>query len=254
MARRVRRGRKMGLGMRRPQGPHRPDDLGPTNRVTHVMEEMLQALYVLTEERGMEEVPRDATELSGLPQHVPDDLAAAGYVTLHDGRMKLTELGRHLGRGVVRRHRLAERLLTDVLDFDLGTEEEVACEMEHIVSPELTRAICTLLGHPTTCPRGHPIPPGPCCAADEREVETAVLPLTEMAPGEGGVIAHISTVDRGRLDRLSGLGIFPGDEIQLVQKSPACVIQAGETTVALDPEVADDIRVRRLDVAAGNGE
>ncbi len=237
----------MGLGIRRPQGPHRPDDLGPTNRVTHAMEEMLQALYVLTEEKGMEEVPRDAPELSELPQNVPDDLAAADYITLHGDRMRLTELGRHLGRGVVRRHRLAERLLTDVLDFDLGTEEEVACELEHIVSP----AICTLLGHPTTCPRGHPIPPGPCCAAHERELETAVLPLTQMAPGERGVIAHISTVDRGRLDRLSGLGIFPGDEVMLVQKSPACVIQAGETTVALDADVAGDIRVRRLDVNDG---
>ena len=252
MARRDRRGRGGPRGKRRGLGrPHRPDDLGPALKATQPMEEMLQALYVLIEEQGREQVPRNAPELAPLPPPTVDELEQAGYITLSDGNIELTEQGWWLGRGVVRRHRLAERLLTDVLDFDLGTEEDVACEMEHIVSPELTRAICTLLGHPTTCPRGKPIPPGPCCAAHEREVETAVLPLTKMAPGERGIVAHISTVDRDRLDRLSGLGIFPGDEIELLQKSPAFVIQAGETTVALDLDVAKDIRMRRLDVNDG---
>jgi DtxR family Mn-dependent transcriptional regulator len=252
MARRQRRGQRGRFGRGRgPGAPHRPDDLGPALKATQPMEEMLQALYVLIEEQGRESVPRSAPELARLPQHVVDELAEAGYITVTDGTIELTEQGWWLGRGVVRRHRLAERLLTDALDFELGTEEEVACELEHIVSPELTRAICTLLGHPTTCPRGKPIPPGPCCAAHERELETAVLPLTEMAPGERGTIAHISTVDRGRLDRLSGLGVFPGDEVELLQKRPSFVIRAGETTIALDPEVAKDIRIRRLDVNDG---
>jgi putative ABC transport system ATP-binding protein len=81
-----------------------------------------------------------------------------------EGRLRFTSEGRARAVSVIRRHRLAERLFTDTLAIHDDTEiEENACTFEHILSPEVTERICTFLGHPTHCPHGSPIPPGPCC-------------------------------------------------------------------------------------------
>ncbi len=80
------------------------------------------------------------------------------------GGVTFTPEGRHRAASVIRRHRLAERLFTDTLDLRDDTEiESNACTFEHILSPEVTERICTFLGHPSRCPHGSPIPPGPCC-------------------------------------------------------------------------------------------
>jgi len=78
--------------------------------------------------------------------------------------VELTPRGRERAGGIIRRHRLAERLFTDSLAMDSESEiEQQACKFEHILSPEATDKICTFLGHPRSCPHGAPIPPGPCC-------------------------------------------------------------------------------------------
>jgi putative ABC transport system ATP-binding protein len=78
--------------------------------------------------------------------------------------VELTPRGRERAGGIIRRHRLAERLFTDSFAMDSESEiEQQACKFEHILSPEATDKICTFLGHPRTCPHGAPIPPGPCC-------------------------------------------------------------------------------------------
>src|SRR5271165_6171130 len=88
--------------------------------------------------------------------------------SLGDGTLivELTPRGRERAGGIIRRHRLAERLFTDSLAMDSESEiEQQACKFEHILSPEATDKICAFLGHPRTCPHGAPIPPGPCCGA-----------------------------------------------------------------------------------------
>src|SRR6266478_2799428 len=78
--------------------------------------------------------------------------------------VELTPRGRERAGGIIRRHRLAERLFTDSLAMDSESEiEQQACKFEHILSPEATDKICTFLGHPRTCPHGAPIPRGACC-------------------------------------------------------------------------------------------
>ncbi len=80
------------------------------------------------------------------------------------GRVTFTAEGRDRAKSVIRRHRLAERLFTDTLSIRDDREiEQNACTFEHILSPEVTERICAFLGHPTRCPHGSPIPPGPCC-------------------------------------------------------------------------------------------
>ncbi|MBI3696170.1 MAG: ATP-binding cassette domain-containing protein [Acidobacteria bacterium] len=88
-------------------------------------------------------------------------------IGLLDAQMNFTEEGRRRAASVIRRHRLAERLFTDTLDLRDDQEiESNACTFEHILSPEVTERICTFLGHPSRCPHGSPIPPGPCCGRE----------------------------------------------------------------------------------------
>jgi putative ABC transport system ATP-binding protein len=77
---------------------------------------------------------------------------------------RFTPKGEQRARDVIRRHRLAERLFRDVLSISDETEiESSACKFEHILSPEVTDRMCSLLGHPDACPHGSPIPKGDCC-------------------------------------------------------------------------------------------
>jgi len=79
-------------------------------------------------------------------------------------RLDFTVEGRRRAASVIRRHRLAERLFMDTLAIsDDAQVESNACTFEHMLSPEVTERICAFLGHPTQCPHGSPIPPGPCC-------------------------------------------------------------------------------------------
>ncbi len=92
-----------------------------------------------------------------------------GLVKVENGRERFTPKGESRARDVIRRHRLAERLFMDVLNIhDEHEVETSACKFEHILSPEVTDRMCSLLGHPDACPHGSPIPKGPCC--DEKRV------------------------------------------------------------------------------------
>ncbi|MES1261124.1 MAG: ATP-binding cassette domain-containing protein [Acidobacteriota bacterium] len=103
-------------------------------------------------------------------------MAGIGLVTVENGREHFTPQGESRARDVIRRHRLAERLFMDVLNIrDEREIESSACKFEHILSPEVTDRMCTLLGHPLECPHGSPIPKGECCA------EKRVLGAEEMA-------------------------------------------------------------------------
>jgi putative ABC transport system ATP-binding protein len=91
----------------------------------------------------------------------PGELPADGNLIVG-----FTERGRQRAADIIRRHRLAERLFMETLHMqDERQIEQQACKFEHILSPEATEKICTLLGHPKTCPHGSPIPPGACCGS-----------------------------------------------------------------------------------------
>jgi DtxR family Mn-dependent transcriptional regulator len=189
-------------------------------------------------------------------EHAPDvratdleQLAAAGLLRLEDDRVALTEAGERRARDVVRRHRLTERLFRDLLDVGERTMEDQACELEHILSREATESVCTLLGHPPTCPHGKPIPPGECCGAYQRTVRPLVTGLRSFELGATGRIVFIAPRFHDRMDRLAALGVIPGSTIRLHQRSPSYVIEIGETTIALDPEIAGEIYVKTVDLS-----
>jgi DtxR family Mn-dependent transcriptional regulator len=172
-----------------------------------------------------------------------------GLIKVLDREVKLTGKGETRAESIIRRHRLAERLLADAFSLPNPTVESTACEFEHILTPEVTDSICTFLGHPRTCPHGNPIPQGKCCKRFKLTVKSIVLPLSQLDPEEEGKIMFIGTKVSTRLERLSALGIVPGSRIRLRQKKPSVVAEIGETAVALEEEIAGEIYVKRL-----NGE
>jgi DtxR family Mn-dependent transcriptional regulator len=213
-------------------------------------EELLEAIFA-EGEAGRSEVSQ---VLLRLGDHAPGpgagdfrELAAMGLVGLDGDRVALTGTGETRARGVIRRHRLAERLFRDLLDLSEGAAESQACEFEHILSPEATDSVCTLLGHPPTCPHGKSIPPGDCCGAFHKTVRPLVTGLPHFPLGETGRIVFIAPKFHDRMDRLAALGVVPGSEVRLHQRSPAFVLEIGETTVAIDPEIAGEIFVKRVE-------
>jgi len=143
-------------------------------------------------------------------------------------------------------HRLAERLLRDLLDLGEGEAESQACEFEHILSAEATESVCTLLGHPPTCPHGKAIPPGDCCAGLQKTVRPLVTRLVTLPIGARARIVFVAPRFHDRMDRLAAFGVVPGGEVRLRQKAPSYVIEVGETTIALDSEIAAEIYVKQV--------
>ncbi len=155
---------------------------------------------------------------------------------------KLTPKGEEKASNIVRRLRLAERLYSDLLQGeDEDSSAKFACRFEHILNDEVTDSVCTLLGHPPTCPHGKRIPRGSCCQRSEKELHSLVKPLTDFAPGAKARIVFISPSFHNRLDRLNSFGVLPGAEISLHQKKPTFVIRLGATEIALEKEVAGEI-------------
>ena len=169
-----------------------------------------------------------------------DELKRDGMITLDKAAISLSEKGCDVTRRLIRSHRLAERLVHDVLGVEF---EEGACEFEHIVNPDLVDSICTLLGHPRECPHGMPIPKGNCCIEHAKTVESSVIPLDQLEVGESAKIAYVYAPNDQQLHRLENLLIRPGMTVKLHQRYPSFVIECENSHIALDERVAADIHV-----------
>ncbi|HWR72364.1 MAG TPA: iron dependent repressor, metal binding and dimerization domain protein, partial [Nitrospirota bacterium] len=97
------------------------------------------------------------------------DLTKNGWIDIKEQEVVLLAKGEKRARELVRRHRLSLRMFYDLFALD-GAEAE-ACKFEHILSPEVTDSVCTLLGHPPNSPDGKPIPRGECCAVFRQEMK-----------------------------------------------------------------------------------
>jgi DtxR family Mn-dependent transcriptional regulator len=212
----------------------------------HDVEHAAAELWNLEEDRrGLVENLR-ARIRSGDIEEILEALVNRGLLGIDGQRTTLTPAGRKLAERVVRRHRLAELLFSTVLDVqDDTTVEGTACVMEHVLSHEVTDSVCSFLGHPKFCPHGKPIPAGRCCRSFSNNVEPLVQPLHRLAVGESARIAYIVPKDPERLVRLSNLGIVPGATVRLKQRKPAAVISIGETTLAVDREIAEEVYVKK---------
>lgn len=162
--------------------------------------------------------------------------------SLNGEEISFTPKGLERGQSVIRAHRLAERLLHDVMGGDF---EEGACEFEHILSSHVVDSICTLLGHPKTCPHGLPIPQGQCCLKTKTTIESSVVPLSEMPLGVEVRVAYVQFKDDHLMHKIDNLHIRPGAMIKLHQSYPTFVIDCEGVFIAVDDEVAGSISVWR---------
>ncbi|HEY6328648.1 MAG TPA: iron dependent repressor, metal binding and dimerization domain protein [Blastocatellia bacterium] len=88
-----------------------------------------------------------------------------GFITLDPlGAIAWTGKGEARARGIIRRHRLAEKLFFEKFEMNEEQSEANACQLEHILSQEVTDSVCAFLGHPAACPHNKPIPKGSCCS------------------------------------------------------------------------------------------
>jgi DtxR family Mn-dependent transcriptional regulator len=216
------------------------------------VDEVLEALWYAEEAQGRTTAEALVSPLQApILQQAVQEAEALKLISREGSSLIFTESGRRRARDLVRRHRLAERLFHDVLDLAEAESEPVACRFEHILSADAANSICTLLGHPATCPHGKAIPPGDCCDRGLDDARPLVLPLSRLKTGESGRVAYVGTRHRGRhgrwgrFERLSSLGILPGMPVTLEQRHPSYVVRVDEMTLGLDGALADEIYVRR---------
>jgi len=142
-------------------------------------------------------------------------LDAEGLITT-DGAIRLTKKGEALAQSVVRRHRIAERFLTDMLGLSWAEAHHEAGKWEHVMSDAVEQAMDRVLGRPTTCPHGNPIP-------GSSYLEPALVPLSEIEVGKSFTINRIPEeleFTPGLLDFLEGASILPGRSGMLTSASP----------------------------------
>jgi DtxR family Mn-dependent transcriptional regulator len=152
-------------------------------------------------------------------------LDAEGLVSTDRGRITLTADGERLAERVVRRHRLAERFLTDMLGLSWADAHKEAGKWEHVISASVEQAIVRVLGDPTTCPHGNPIPGADYTAPEMR-------PLSEVPVGEGFTVTRIPEeleFAPGLLEFLEEADVVPGRAGTMTAASPD-----GTTTVEIE--------------------
>jgi len=211
------------------------------------VEEYLEAVHSLKEEgtpviqaRLAERLGRSAPSVS----EMLDRLADEGYVRREGRTVELTQKGSALAAKVVRKHRLAERLLVDVIGLEWHKVHQEAGRWEHVISDDVEARLVILLGDPATCPHGNPIP-----GSGSTPSGAAQWPLAEVAPGTRVRLERISEdveIDMRSLVYLDENGFTPGATALVTSRGPdgTLVLEVGASTVAFGSELS-----RRLYVA-----
>src|ERR1700733_8232481 len=173
---------------------HSPQEYHPP------VEEYLETMLSLGEEgvpviqaRIAERLGRAAPSVSEMLERLIEE----GYVSRQGRRLDLTASGRTVAEKVVRKHRLAERLLVDVIGLEWHKVHQEAGRWEHVISDDVEARLVVLLGDPATCPHGNPIPGSGSATSPQVQ-----RPLAEIAPGTRVRLERISEdveIDLGSL-------------------------------------------------------
>jgi DtxR family Mn-dependent transcriptional regulator len=234
--------------------------MGKNGRVSDLIdttEMYLRTIYELVEEDIVPLRARIAERLHQSGPTVSQTVARMerdGLVTVEgDRHLELTEEGMRLATRVMRKHRLAERLLTDVIGLDWELVHAEACRWEHVMSETVERRLVELLGHPTESPYGNPIP-----GLDElgetdlgEDFMEGVEPLSAVAgPEESRVhvrrISEEMQKDEELMSALRRAGALPDKTITVVKTAEGILIGSGGETAEVFADAADHIFVRRL--------
>ena len=221
-----------------------PPDLRKLNPAS---KEYLEAIYEL-EEEGQRILQARISERLGLAAATVSEgvkrLDAEGYVTIGAAReIALTDAGRAMAEVLVRRHRLAERMLTDILGIPWHLCHEQAEDWEKVMTPEVEDAILAKLEGEPTCPHGNPIP------GTKSTIEWSHLkPVSELRMGESGRLVRLLEdveLDHDVLKFLEDHRLMPGRDLLLVEVAPddTRTLEVHGTKVALGGALADNLWV-----------
>jgi len=212
--------------------------------VTIQAEEYLEAIYRLESKDGTAktmELSRTLNVVPGSITNTIENLERKGLVIHQPYRgVKLTENGRRIASQILRRHRLAERLLTDFLQLDWSEVHDPACKLEHAFSAEIMKALEKALGHPKKCPHGNPIPTN-CGAVFEEKT----VPLNELDPKMCGVVAKITDEKAEILKQLARNNVTPGKTVHVESVSDgSCVIRVENKVCTIDDKLASVVHIK----------
>jgi DtxR family Mn-dependent transcriptional regulator len=209
---------------------------------SHNIEEVLEIMWIRIQEQHEDKV--NCLDFSLEDRSLLGEMEKQHLLIMENGTACLTTKGLQEGKDVIRRHRLAELLLTEVLDVQNDElVHSTACGFEHLLRKGIDDRICTLLGHPDQCPHGKPIPSGKCCAKKDTQAGK-VLPLSNLKSDQSGKIAYLHTRDSKELKKLMAMGLLPGTPIKLLQNFPSYVFRLGYTQFAIDKKIANEIFVK----------
>jgi DtxR family Mn-dependent transcriptional regulator len=217
----------------------------------------LRTIYELVEEGIVPLRARIAERLHQSGPTVSQTVARMerdGLLTVEgDRHLQLTETGHRLATRVMRKHRLAERLLIDVIGLDWELVHEEACRWEHVMSDNVEKHLLKLLDYPTESPYGNPIPGLDELGSDalgEGFME-GVEPLSKAATVERGTvlvrrISEEMQKDESLMSALRRVGALPDRSVTVVATSEGVLVGSGGESAEIVPEAAEHIFVRRL--------
>ena len=211
---------------------------------TDSMEQYLQTICKLSGEQSPVALSALADRLgvsSVSANEMIKKLVVRGLVTYEPYRgVTLTAEGQTQALRVIRRHRLWERFLADVLDIPWDRVHEEACQLEHATSSLVEEKLAQFLDEPETCPHGYPVEGTGCCCEEG-------LPLSEMEPGQCAVVLRVAEHDAALLRHLAELELRPHTIIEIEEVAPfdgPLTVRIGESRQVVGRQVASQVIVQ----------
>lgn len=219
-------------------------------------QEYLAAIYKLQQDEHPVRASELAEHLDVSAAAISDmvkKLAEEGYVNrTADLGICLTPEGERWALSLVRKHRLVERFLTDVLGLSWDKAHMEAGKIEHVLSQEVEEGLDRLLENPNTCPHGHPIP-----GKNGGVANLLIKPLTSLTSGQSGSIVRISEESTEMLKYLASLGLTPQTEVSVEEVAPfqgPLLVAVRGARYALGREVASKILIRKVRGGSAGGK
>jgi DtxR family Mn-dependent transcriptional regulator len=186
---------------------------------TPIVEEYLEAIYKLQAAEkvlGTTELGKQLKVSPASASEMTDRLAERGLVAkVRDKGITLTRKGQKAALELIRKHRVSQRFLVDVLGMDWKDVHDEACRLEDAISPEVESRMEALVGNRATCPQDHPIPDRLGRTSEER-----LRQLSGLKKSQKEIIAKVAEERRGLLEYLAALGILPEREVLVEQVAP----------------------------------
>ncbi len=210
---------------------------------TATLEEYVEAIYKLAEKGPVR--PTLIAESVGVSGPTVTAtlkrLESGGLISRVRGEVLLSAEGHTLALDIIRRHRISERFLVDVLGLSWDEAHEDACRLEHALSPRVLERLEAFLENPEVCPHGHPIP-----TAEGVVAQIQAAPLCSFESGAVVRIVRVVEDDDTMLAYLGSMGMFPGAWVKVREVAPfrgPLTIEVDGKTYAIGREVADSVLV-----------